>query len=316
MEHAEQMLDLADDPVQLHRLKAAHGSSTSLTDLLESTGRAERIRSWSARVRGNGDAAKNRELMYSICQEFDLEILKAYFRKECRNHLESALYTTPGRFFVKRPLAGMVIYNDDFVQVHYLHRAALQIIPSLSDDMETGITITGMDSLVLFAHTRQVSHQIFPVENDQSAAPILGTALRGTSTSGEYLFLEGGKRGMHLLHGDEPTSMIVCLASQPRHQATQHFSLKTRQRVGCTAASVTDSRLQLVASALAHLPGIDAAQTLLDLSRHSTTFVRWGALRALYGIDPESAVARLSEMQETDPDHEIRALATRSLEQG
>ncbi|WP_343229303.1 HEAT repeat domain-containing protein [uncultured Stenotrophomonas sp.] len=110
--------------------------------------------------------------------------------------------------------------------------------------------------------------------------------------------------------------MVVCLAALPRCEATRHFSLRTRRLAGCTAASVTDSRLQLIAAALAHLCGSGAVSSLLDLSHHPTTFVRWSALRSLYQVDAESASTRLSEMREVDPNDEIRNLAARSLEQG
>ncbi len=316
MERPRQMLDLADDPSQLQKLKTAHGRNTSLLSALEATGQANRIRGWSKRIRGDGSAEMNRELMLSICREFDLATLKQHFGRECRNHLESALYTTPGRFFVKHPLAGMVIYKDEFVQVHYMHRPPCQLTAASEGNIETGITITGTDSLVLFAQTEHVNHQTFSVVHDAAAAPVLGPPSNGDSRSGDFVFLEGGRQGMRLLQGDAPTSMVVCLAALPRCESTRHFSLRTSRLAGCTAASVTDSRLQLIAAALAHLCGNGAVSSLLDLSHHPTTFVRWSALRALYQVDAESASTRLSEMREDDPNDEIRNLAARSLEQG
>ncbi len=316
MERPRQMLDLADDPSQLQKLKTAHGRNTSLLSALEATGQANRIRGWSKCIRGDGTAAMNRKLMLSICREFDLPTLRQHFGRECRNHLESALYTTPGRFFVKQPLAGMVIYKDEHVQIHYMHRPPRQLIAAPEGDTETGITIIGMDSLVLFAQTEHVSHQTFSIECDDAAAPALGPPSSGNSQSGDFVFLEGGRQGMRLLQGDAPTSMIICLAALPRCEATKHFSLRTSQLVGCTAARITDSRLQLIATALAQLGGSGAANSLLDLSHHPTTFVRWNALRALYQVDPKSASTRLSEMREDDPSDEIRSLAARSMEQG
>ncbi|HAL23299.1 MAG TPA: HEAT repeat domain-containing protein [Stenotrophomonas sp.] len=254
--------------------------------------------------------------MHSICRQFDEEILHDFFKKECRNHIGSPLYGTPGRFFIKPPLAGMVIYKDEFVDVYYIRSMPLLAAAESQPGAETGITINGADSLVFFVDTCSVEHQVYDVRVGDDQEARLHPLARRRSASGEHLFLEGGRQGMHLLPGSGSTSMIVCLSAVPRSEVTQHFSIRTGRLAGCTAANVTDSRLQIISTALSNMPGTGNSKSLLDLSRHPTTFVRWGAIRSLYEIDPHAASERLREMRDGDENEEIRTLATRSLEQG
>ncbi|WP_239527414.1 HEAT repeat domain-containing protein [Stenotrophomonas maltophilia] len=316
MKDPARMLELADDPAELSALTEIFGRRSSLLGVLEATGRAARIRQWGSLINGSGDTSTNRQSMLSICREFDQVILRDFFHDECRSHMGSPLYATPGKFFVKPPLAGMVIYKDEFVDVHYMQSSPLQAAAAFQAGVETGITINGTDSLVFFTDTPGVEYQVYPVHTGDESDPRLGPPSRGQSASGDHLFLEGGRQGMHLLHGSSPTSIIVCLSSRSRSEVTQHFSLPSGKLVGCTATSVTDSRLQIIATALSYLRGSDNTGALLDMSRHPTTFVRWNALRSLYRVDPAAASERLKEMRENDVNEEIRKLATRSLEQG
>lgn len=316
MENPGRMLKLADDPSELSALTEVFRRRASLPGVLHTTGRAARIRQFGSLINGTGETSANLQSMLAICREFDEEILHDFFHEECRNHMGSALYSTPGKFFVKPPLAGMVIYKDEFVEVHYIRSLPLQVVAATRPGSETGITINGTDSLVLFTDTPGVERQVYHVHHGEGPEPRLGPPSRGESASGEHLFLEGGKQGMHLLRGSSPTTMIVCLSASPRSEVTQHFSIQTRRLVGCTATNVTDSRLQIIATALANLQGMDNSRSLLNMSRHPTTFVRWNALRSLHHIDPGAASERLREMRESDVNEEIRMLAARSLEQG
>lgn len=316
MKNPGRMLSLADDPSALSALTGIFRERTSLLDVLRATGRATRIRELGSLIEGTGDASTNLRLMHSICRQFDVDILHDFFNKECRNHIGSPLYGTPGRFFVKPPLAGMVIYKDEFVDVHYIRSMPLLAVAEAQLGAETGITINGADSLVLFVDACTVEHQVYDVRASDGLEAQLHPLARSRSSSGEPLFLEGGRQGMHLLHGSGSTSMIVCLSAAPRSEVTQHFSIRTGRLVGCTAANVTDSRLQIIATALSNMPGTGNSKSLLDLSHHPTTFVRWGAIRSLYQIDPRAASERLREMRESDENEEIRTLAARSLEQG
>lgn len=316
MKNPGRMLSLADDPSALSALTGIFRERTSLLDELRATGRAARIRQFGSLIEGTGDASTNLRLMHSICRQFDEEILHDFFKKECRNHIGSPLYGTPGRFFIKPPLAGMVIYKDEFVDVHYIRSMPLLAVAESQPGAETGITINGADSLVLFLDTCSVEHQVYDARVGDGLEARLHPLARRRSTSGEHLFLEGGRQGMHLLPGSGSTSMIVCLSAAPRSEVTQHFSIRTGRLAGYTAANVTDSRLQIIATALSNIPGVGNSTSLLDLSRHPTTFVRWGAIRSLYQIDPRAAYDRLREMREGDENEEIRTLATRSLKQG
>lgn len=314
MERADLMLELADSPIELQRLISLHASRTPLTTVLEESGTLDSVRIYSSRLRDHGDAAVIERNMLSICEQFSPDILQTYLLDECRRHAECALYVSPGKFFTKTPLHGMVLYKDDAVQIHYM-----QVLPSEprpATGLETGITVNGADSLILFVKATECQYRVFDVETDSCTSPTLSEPIFRSASSSEHIFLKGGRQGMHLLPQPHALTMIVCLSNLPRTDATQHFSLKSGSLVGLSAANVEDSRLQVLTTALASIPGTGNVEALINISHHSASFVRWSALRALSSVDADAALKRLTEMKEQDEDAEIRCLAAECLAEG
>lgn len=313
MKNPKLMLDLANEKNELLKLKALYARGDSLADVLEVSGTTERVNRFSKQLRGCGDTSRNRRQMLSICRQFDVEMLDAYFLQECRKHSECPLYVTPGRFFTKPPLTGMVVFRNEAIHIHYMRSSPFSEKPRTSPNTETGITIIGADTLVLFAQTTGTRYRCFNTHAIDGAPPKLGEPVPRLAQAGDCLFLEGGKRGMHLLPDCGHLAMIVCISNIPRMPVTQHFSLNTGMLVGHTAANVEDSRVQVLSTVLANIPGDQNTQALEALTRHPTSFVRWGALRDLHSLSASGAHRRIVEMQEHDPDEEIRALATQYL---
>lgn len=315
MENPQRMSDLADEPAELRNLKAIYSSRSSLLDVLVTSGGAVRARELGRHIKGGGDVRRNERLMLSICRQFDAATLANHFLRECRKHLKSSLYVTPERFFAKPPLNGLVIYKDSAVQVHYMQSHPARLNPSKQSAVNTGISIAGADSLILFSHGQNVEYRMFDVAPDDGRSDVrLSPPRIKRASAGDHVFLEGGKQGMHLCDGTRPVAMLVCICLQPRQSTTQHFSVDSGTLFGHTAADVTESRLHLLTSALAEIPGPRNVQLLLHISRHATPYIRWHAIRSLHRLNPEAAHHRLQEMREQDANDEIRALATQCTE--
>ncbi|SEU02998.1 hypothetical protein SAMN05720615_1124 [Stenotrophomonas indicatrix] len=317
MENPQRMSDLADEPAELRSLKAIYGSKNTLFDVLTESGCAARVRQLSLDINGRGDVQLNERLMISICRQFDPIILADHFLHECKKHLKSPLYVTPERFFAKSPLNGLVIYKDSAVQVHYMQSLPTKLNLSTRSTADTGISISGSDSLILFARGQDVEYRTFNVESgDADCEARLSTPQIKRACADDHVFLEGGKQGMHLCNGMRPVGMLICISRQPRLSTTQHFAVGSGTLFGHTAANVEESRLHLLASVLAEIPGQRNVQMLLHISTHPTPFIRWHAIRSLHRLDPEAARRRLHEMSRSDSDDEIRMLAAQCTNNG
>ena len=121
---------------------------------------------------------------------------------------------------------------------------------------------------------------------------------RGTS-----FLVEHARRDMLLLH--------ATIFAGPAPTACE-YDRATLALAGTGATSDQASRTQMLVGLLAAI-GRDDAAAFEAASRAPERFVRWHAMREWLAFDADAAALRLVEIAETDPDAELRALATETI---
>lgn len=254
--------------------------------------------------------------MLDIAQVYLSNDIKPALLAECRRYLTDTVPAIPWQPFHDASFQGLVLHSDANVQVSLMSISSRRIhAPERVDPYpkNTGISIQGADSLVLFPEARRCPVAQFNVDDGDNCRVNPDAETCVSMGEGQHLFLEGGRRGFFIPSSESDHVMVVCTRREPRVSVTRHYMLDSMRLVGLTAASVADSRVQVLITALLNLRGDGAIASLTELVGHRSYFIRWQAVQALHLVAPEVASGCLMQMKRFDEEPEIRQLASNVL---
>lgn len=229
---------------------------------------------------------------------------------EARMHLENPLYSTAAQVVDGGTVSGLVLHRHPLLRITCATTSSSPQMTIQPGNMggSGSMAVGGYDSLVMFVQASDCCVETFEIDRSLEGKGALRSPELRRIQSGSHLFMEGGREGFILTSPQGRATMVLCSRLLPRDPLSRLYDRKSLKLLKVSSASVRDSRLQNLATALAHLSGEQNRAALEVLTHHSTYFVRWHALRELASIDEELATARIQEMAEEDPHEEIRDL--------
>jgi len=251
------------------------------------------------------------EIMRSVADIIKEESVMRIFTDEARMHLENPLYSTAAQIVESDIVSGLVLHRHPLLRVTCATTSSSPQMRLQAEDLsiDSSMAVGGYDSFVVFLQARECAIDLFEVDPSMDDRQILLPPVRKEMRTGDHLFLEGGKQGFVLATPQCRVNMILLARQLPRDPLSRLYDRKTRGLVRISSASVRDSRIQNLATALARLEGTRNGDALEQLTHHDSYFVRWHAVRELCSMDETRAYARLKKMAHGDPHEEIRSLS-------
>lgn len=317
MINRDRMEQLARDKVFTASLSAAYAKSRIRKSKISDAPIARRIDQLADRLDATCSPQEARHIMLAITDIVREPSVLDLLGHEARMHLENPLYSTAAQVVDGGTVSGLVLHRHPLLRVTCATTSASpQMVLQAGNMGSTGsMAVAGYDSLVVFLQASNCDIERFEIDRRSEAKQAILPPDRERVREGSHIFLEGGHQGFILAAPQGRATMILCARLHPRDPLSRLYDRNSLGLQKVSAACVRDSRLQNLATALAHLSGERNISALEAMTHHETYFVRWHALRELHSVDEGRAASRIRQMADGDPHQEIRDLSNELLRQ-
>ena len=131
-------------------------------------------------------------------------------------------------------------------------------------------------------------------------------------SKGEYIKIRADQ-DVYFVEPSKQSTLLVSFSSPLQKNLTWVYDADTLRPVHAIAANMTDSRIEMVSSVLAHFTYKGAVNTLKNVLRHGSHFVRWKVIKALMVLDHDAGLEALT-LALGDPHLHVRNAAKRTLD--
>lgn len=213
--------------------------------------------------------------------------------------------------------SGLVLFNHAKASISLSCVRSHDYAQRLRAGGPTSLSFTGRLTIYNFLRSgnARLSFWEAPAQLDPAGATRTHCVQCGTRTIVDQEMIElDGRKACFTIDAAERSLLILQAEIVPDAASLQfQYAAATGEPLGCSAVDPASSRVQLLATFLRHMDRADAIATLKSYFEHKDFFVRWYVMREALALDAPSVVPELERMAQSDPHHEVRGAASRTL---